>query len=96
MTDPNMAADIGCEFDPKITTPSVTAICPGAPYNTGKVVIGSHYERPRHTHMTSEGEFWQSVLLGIHHEKRKQRRYMVLYVLALLMIFALLMGMRTP
>jgi hypothetical protein len=66
------------------------------PYNTGRVLIGSRYEPPKPDYMGSNGEFWQSVLLGIHHERRKQRRYFVLYALALLMIFALLMGMQTP
>lgn len=51
------------------------------PYNTGKVLIGCRYEPPKPDYMGRSGEFWQSVLLGIHHERRKERWRIALYLL---------------
>ena len=32
-------------------------------YNTGKLIIGSHYSPPKHSHMNQLDIFWQGVLL---------------------------------
>ena len=50
-----------------------------APYNTGKVQIGAHYEPPATNTHTYETNFWQDVLLGGYAEKKKRRSYAVAY-----------------
>lgn len=64
----------------------------GKYYNTGKVLIGVQHE-PRTTHMTPEGEFIQSVLLG---DKRvvtlRALCGWAMYLALLVAIFILLSG----
>ena len=33
-------------------------------YNTGKVLIGLHYQPRKHSHMNGNNIYWQEVLLG--------------------------------
>lgn len=47
-------------FDKPPTRPSNRVV----PYNTGKVLIGSRYEPPRHDYMTRDACLLQSALLG--------------------------------
>lgn len=60
------------------------------PYNTGKVLIGCHYDPPARNHMTQEGEFWQSVLLGHHGEFKRECVQMGWYVAVLVGVIALM------
>ena len=56
------------------------------PYNTGKVLIGCRYEPPSRQHITPEGEFIQSVLLGEYNYRRKQAVRWTLYVAGLMLM----------
>jgi len=56
------------------------------PYNTGKVLIGCRYEPQRRNHMTPEGEFIQSVLLGEYNYRRRQAVRWTLYVAGLMLM----------
>ena len=60
------------------------------PYNTGKVLIGCRYEPSRAHHVTPEGEFWQSVLLGDFAERKRYKVLVVLNVAILVGAFALM------
>lgn len=60
------------------------------PYNTGKVLIGCRFDPPKSNHVTREGEFWQSVLLGDHARARRENVHMVLYVAGLMGVVALI------
>lgn len=62
------------------------------PYNTGKVLIGCYYDglKPCRSHMTPEGEFWQSVLLGDFAERKRYKVQVVLNVAILVGAFALM------
>lgn len=64
------------------------------PYNTGKVLIGSRYEPPKPAYNDPNSEFWQGVLLGDHRYKRKQRIWFGIYLVALLLVFALMAGFK--
>lgn len=57
------------------------------PYNTGKVLIGSRYERPRRTHTTSEEVLWQLVALGAYQKRRRARRLMLAYVVTMVLVY---------
>lgn len=53
------------------------------PFNTGKVLIGSRYERPKLSHVTPEDVLWQDVLLGEYEARRIRKVQFVCYVVAL-------------
>ena len=59
-------------------------------YNTGKIMIGRYYQKPLGNHMTSEGEFWQSVLLGDYQREVLFRRQMIIYCIFLVILFSTL------
>ena len=59
-------------------------------YNTGKMIIGKHYVPPLKNHVTYEGEFWQSVLLGDYQREVQFRRQMYLYIAFLFVLFTTL------
>jgi hypothetical protein len=60
------------------------------PYNTGKVLIGCRYEPQLRSHVTEEGEFWQSVLLGEYQHRRRERVQFGWYMAILVGVFALM------
>lgn len=60
------------------------------PYNTGKVLIGCRYEPPARSHVTAEGEFIQSVLLGEYQHRVRSRAQLGWYVAGLVVAFTLL------
>lgn len=60
------------------------------PYNTGKVLIGCRFDAPLRNHMTPEGEFIQSVLLGEYQHRVRVRAQMGWYVATLVGVIALL------
>lgn len=60
------------------------------PYNTGKVLIGCFYDAPARNHMTQEGEFWQSVLLGEHGQAQRHQMQFILCVAILVGLLALI------
>lgn len=60
------------------------------PYNTGKVLIGCRYEPPAQSHVTAEGEFIQSVLLGEYQHRVRARAQLGWYVAGLVGVIALL------
>ena len=53
------------------------------PYNTGKVLIGSHYDPPIHREITPEEYTMQSVLLGDPPLSTRIMREMGLYFVVL-------------
>ena len=59
-------------------------------YNTGKIMIGRYYQKPLRNHITTEGEFWQSVLLGDYQREVQFRRQMYLYIAFLFVLFTTL------
>lgn len=59
-------------------------------YNTGKIMIGKYYQKPLNNHMTAEGRFWQSVLLGDYQREVIFRRQMALYMAFLFVLFTTL------
>lgn len=59
-------------------------------YNTGKVIIGQYYQKPLRNHITTEGAFWQSVLLGDYQREVLFRRQMYLYMWCLGILFSTL------
>lgn len=59
------------------------------PYNTGKVKIGEFYDPPPQNHITREGEFIQSVLLGTHGGHIHNTVQFVLYLVLLVVVFTL-------
>ena len=58
--------------------------------NKPKVMIGKYYVPPLKNHVTYEGEFWQSVLLGDYQREVLFRRQMYLYMWCLSILFATL------
>lgn len=60
------------------------------PYNTGKVLIGVHYEPPKPEYMNQENEHWQNVLTGVYQKRRANKMQFILYVAVLVGIFMLL------
>lgn len=62
------------------------------PYNTGKVLIGVHYEPPKPEYMNEENEHWQNVLTGVYQKRRANKMQFILYV-AVLTVLIILMGM---
>ena len=60
------------------------------PYNTGKVLIGCRYEPPARNHMTPEGEFAQSLLLGYRRQNLLERREVLVSMAVLVGAFALM------
>jgi hypothetical protein len=60
------------------------------PYNTGKVQIGLQYVAPETNYMDHEAEHWQNVLTGVHQSRCRTRSQFILYVVALIVLFALL------
>ena len=59
-------------------------------YNTGKIMIGQYYQKPLKNHVTYEGEFWQSVLLGDYQREVIFRRQMAWYIVFLIILFTTL------
>lgn len=59
-------------------------------YNTGKVIIGKYYQKPLRNHITTEGAFWQSVLLGDYQRGVVYKLQMSLYVVFLIILFTTL------
>ena len=59
-------------------------------YNTGKVVIGCNYTKPL-CKQSEDGEFWQSVLLGDYQQQQRFNIQMTLYVVGLVILFAVLL-----
>lgn len=62
------------------------------PYNTGKVLIGCCYEPRLRSHVSPEGEFAQSLLLGYRRQNLIERRESLVSMAVLVGVFAL-MGM---
>lgn len=60
------------------------------PYNTGKVLIGCRYEPPKSNHVTPEGEFIQSVLMGEYQQRVRERVQLGWYVVALVGVMCLI------
>ena len=94
--NPNDAADIGCEFDPKIPIKSTSQFNTtnpySVPYNTGKVLIGCRYEPPKPDYMGSSGEFWQGILLGDRNTVLYRRAMRACMLVVLLSLVALLLA----
>ena len=59
-------------------------------YNTGKIMIGQYYQKPKQNHMNRDCDFWQSVLLGDYQREVIFRRQMVLYIIFLAVLFSTL------
>jgi hypothetical protein len=60
------------------------------PYNTGKVLIGCRYDGPIRNHVTREGEWVQTLLLGEYAYRQRQKAQMGWYVAGLVGVFALI------
>ena len=59
-------------------------------YNTGKIMIGQYYQKPRQNHMNRDCEFWQSVYLGDYQREVIFRRQMAWYMVFLIILFSTL------